>query len=44
MSLLEIVKNMPEAQLEQMQTTIDEQLDQMMGTMIEQAAISEVKE
>ena len=44
MSLLEVVKNMPEAQLEQMQTTIDEQLDQMMGTMIEQAAISEVKE
>jgi len=44
MSLMEIIKNMPEEQLDVLLKEINQKIDQMLGTMIDQAAVSAVKE
>ncbi len=44
MSLMEIIKNMPKEQLDVLLKEINQKIDQMLGTMIDQAAVSAVKE
>lgn len=44
MSLMEILQNMPEEQLDKVLEKINEQLDGMSGSILEQAAISATKE
>ena len=43
MSLMDILKNMPENQLEEILTKVEEQLNGMSGSILEQAAITEIK-
>ncbi|MCI9016534.1 MAG: ATP-binding cassette domain-containing protein [Clostridia bacterium] len=43
MTLIEIIKQMPEEQLDKMLEQTNEQLDEMMGTILEQAAIAQTK-
>ncbi len=43
MTLIEIIKQMPEEQLDKMLEQTNEQLDEMMGTIVEQAAIAQTK-
>lgn len=43
MELVDILKQMPEEQLNQIMQTINEQLDKMQNSILEQAAIQEVK-
>ncbi len=44
MELMDILKTMPEENLEKITTNINEQIDNMQGTIVDQAAISSVKE
>lgn len=44
MELMEILKTMPEENLEKITSNINEQIDNMQGTIVDQAAISSVKE
>lgn len=44
MSLTDIIKNMPEEQVDKMLEQVNSKLDEMMGTIIEQAAIAATKE
>ncbi len=43
MSLMDILKTMPESQLEQVLSKVEEQLNGMSGSILEQAAIIEIK-
>ena len=43
MSLMDILKTMPESQLEQILSKVEEQLNGMSGSILEQAAIIEIK-
>ena len=43
MSLMEIIKQMPKEQLDQMLETVNQKLDDMQESILEQAAIQEVK-
>ena len=43
MSLMDILKTMPESQLEQILSKVEEQLNGMSGSILEQAAITEIK-
>ena len=43
MSLMEIIKQMPKEQLDKMLETVDQKLDDMQESILEQAAIQEVK-
>lgn len=44
MELMDILKTMPEENLEKITSNINEQIDNMQGTIVDQAAISSVKE
>ena len=44
MELMDILKTMPEESLEKITSNINEQIDNMQGTIVDQAAISSVKE
>lgn len=44
MELMDILKTMPEENLEKITSDINEQIDNMQGTIVDQAAISSVKE
>ena len=44
MPLMDILKTMPKESLEKVISNIDEQIDKMQGTIVDQAAISSVKE
>ncbi len=44
MELMDILKTMPEKNLEKITSNINEQIDNMQGTIVDQAAISSVKE
>lgn len=44
MELMDILKTMPEENLEKVTSNINEQIDNMQGTIVDQAAISSVKE
>lgn len=44
MELMDILKTMPEENLEKITSNISEQIDNMQGTIVDQAAISSVKE
>ena len=44
MELMDILKTMPEEHLEKITSNINEQIDNMQGTIVDQAAISSVKE
>lgn len=44
MELIDILKTMPEENLEKITSNINEQIDNMQGTIVDQAAISSVKE
>lgn len=44
MALMDILKSMPEENLEKITSNINEQIDNMQGTIVDQAAISSVKE
>lgn len=44
MSLIDIIKSMPEEQIDKMLEQVNSELDKMMGTIIEQAAITATKE
>lgn len=44
MELMDILKTMPEGNLEKITSNINEQIDNMQGTIVDQAAISSVKE
>lgn len=44
MSLIDIIKNMPDEQVDKMLEQVNSELDKMIGTIIEQAAISATKE
>lgn len=44
MRLIDIIKDMPEEQLDKMLEQVNSELDKMMGTIIEQAAITATKE
>lgn len=44
MELMDILKTMPEENLEKITSNVNEQIDNMQGTIVDQAAISSVKE
>lgn len=44
MGILEIIENLPQEQFNQMQEQVSSQIDEKLGTMVEQAAISVTKE
>lgn len=44
MELIDVIKNMPEEQLDKMLEQVNSELDKMMGTIIEQAAITATKD